>query len=533
MKKIASKVTVIITMMFLTSCGFVDNNVGENIDETIVENIESNVTEVSNQIKEKRKYINMAIRPTQSFNPLVNVDQHNKYVFSLIYEDLFFLDDNLKYDSNIISDLNFSEDKLKVTMTIDSNAKWNDGTSILAEDIVYSINQVKYNQNPLYLNNVDFVSSVRADSNNVITVTCVKPMNESTFNLCIPVVQASFYKVADNKLKTNGSGKYDLTEVIDSRNYKLTASNKYKEVASIEEINLKVLESFEFEIDAYNANLIDVIVMNPEDLTEVKNGESTNIINIPTNEYEFIAFNFQNPFVNDINIRRALAYAIPSDDTIQSMYLNASVRTHTSVNPKSYLYYDSFVEYTEDFEKSKQYLTNAGFTELDYEGFAQKNTETSAVTLEFNIVVNEENAYRVNLAKKYSENLKAVGIKSQIIEVPFDEYVQRLNDGRYDMAFVGYLTDSSQNNISLFSEGNVLRYTNARVEDISSRLDNTNTIEEYSAGIDNLQSLVNSDLPVISICYKDTLLLSNNDISNVSVTIGNYYKNIESWLVFE
>lgn len=254
---------------------------------------------------------------------------------------------------------------------------------------------------------------------------------------------------------------------------------------------------------------------------------------MPTDQYEFIALNFQNPLLNDINIRRALAYAIPSDETIQSMYLNASVRTHTTVNPKSYYYSDSYTEYIEDFERSRMYIDNAGFTKFDSEGFSIKQTETTNVSLEFNILVNEENIHRVNLAKKYSENLKAVGVKSQIIEVPFDEYLLRLNEGRYDLAFAGYLTGKNQNNIKLFLDGNILRYVNSKVDDIKLELENANTVDGYYDAMGDLQDLINKDLPVISICYKDILLLSNNDASNVTLTVDNFFSNIESWLVFE
>ncbi len=536
MRKFSKILALTFSIIFISSCGYFRNaeNQAENSGLDNNATVEVSITED----KEIKDVLSLAARPLKSFNPLTNVDEHNKYIFSLIYDDLYFLDENLNYSSNIISSTTFSADGKSATLKIRPDAKWSDGTSILASDIVYSINQLKNNQNPLYISNLSFVAYLVKDSDDTVTVYFNKTMNAQTLALCVPIVQESFYSVPQSeaelqKFKTNGSGKYQLTDVIDSRNYQLTVVDKYLNNANIKTVNIKIIESFEYEIDAFNANIIDIIVMNPEDLKEVKNGETTSIVNVPTNKYEFIALNFQNALINDINIRRALAYALPTDETIQSMFLNASVRTQSSVNPKSYLYNNELNVYSEDFEKSKQFLNTAGFTKADIEGFAIKETNATTTNLDFNILVNEENTHRVNLAKKYAENLKAVGIKSQIIIVPFEEYMTRLNEGRYDLAFAGYLTDNSQNNISMFGEGNILRYTNIKIQSIAAQLAATNTEISYKSEMTAFQNLVNSDLPVLSICYKDVLLLSNNEVSNVNVSIDSYFNNIESWIVME
>ncbi len=536
MRKFLTTFALAFTIIFLSSCNYFGS--AENQEDSLAQEGSLNNEQNTTEAKETKNVLNIAARPLQSFNPLTNIDEHNKYVFSLIYDDLYYLDENLNYKSNILSSTIFSEDGMSATLIVKPGAKWSDGTGILADDIVYSINQLRYNQNPLYINNLSFVASASKTANDAVLVVFNKPMNENTFNLCVPIVQESFYDPQLNdaemqKLKTNGSGKYQLTKVIDSRNYQLSVIDEYRNTANVKTINIKIIETFDYEIDAFNANIIDIIVMDPEDLKEVKNGETTTIINVPTNKYEFIALNFQNALINDINIRRALAYALPTDETIQSMFLNASVRTQTNVNPKSYLYNQDLTQYTEDFERSKQYLNSAGFTGADIEGFALKVTDTTTVSLDFNILVNEENTYRVNLAKKYAENLKAVGIKSQLIEVPFDEYMTRLNEGRYDLAFAGYMTDNSQNNSALFNTNNVLRYTNTKVQYTSSHLANAITKENYQAEISAFQNIVNTDLPVLSVCYKDILLLSNNEVSNVNVSIDNYFSNIENWVVVE
>ncbi len=539
MRKFLTTFALAFIMILTSSCGNDDTTSvdGSTEDEATLSEAQ-NSTESTDENKEIKTELSVAARPLQSFNPLTNTDEHNKYIFSLIYDDLYYMDENLKYTSNIIDSTIFSPDGKTVTLKVNPNASWSDGTNVLAEDIVYSINQLRYSQNPLYLSNISFVASVTADAEDTVTVYCNKAMNENTFNLCVPIVDESFYKVAQNELemqnlKTNGSGKYSLSEVVDSRNYKLSVVDKYSSTSNIKTINIKIIENFEFEIDAFNANIIDLIVMNPEDLKEVKNSETTTITNVPTNQYEFIALNFQNPLINDINVRRALAYALPTDETVQSMFLNASNRTQSNVNPKSYLYNKDLISYSEDFEKSRQFLVNSGFNKLDNEGFAIKEKEGTIANIDLNILVNEENTYRVNLAKKYAENLKAVGIKSQIIEVPFDEYMTRLNEGRYDLAFAGYLTDNSQNNISMFSEGNILKFTSNQIKNIQGQLATISPEVSYEEQILALQTVVNNDLPVLSICYKDVLLLSNNKVNNVKVSIDNYFNNIESWIVTE
>lgn len=541
MHKVKRIVAVSLILTLLTGCTSKKYNNEDVKDKESTVTSGSNISlEVSNTEepqKTQKDYLTIATRPITSFNPLTNTDLHTKYILNLIYDNLFYLDKDLRYQSNIVNTPVFSGDGYSVTLTIRDDAIWHDKSPILADDIVYSINELINNQNPLYTDSIQYIKSVKKVDSKTVIVNFNKVFNPDTFNLCVPIVQKSFYDLPSSQLdsvryKTNGSGKYKLLEAVDSRNYTLAIVDKYRDEATINKIYLKVIENSDLEVKAFNANIVDLVFLAPDELEKIEKADSSTIIDIGTNQYEFLALNFQNPFINNINIRRALAYAIPTEETVMSMYLNAAEVTNSDVNPDSYLYNPNLTTYTEDFQKGKRELAEAGFTSINDDGFIVKEGDPT-VTLDFNILVNSENSYRENLAIKYSENLKALGIKSQVISVPFDEYMQRLNDGNYDIAFCGYQTDNSQNNVSLFTEGNVLRYTNAEVEEISSILNSATTAEEYEEGIMLLQSVVNSELPVISLCYTDELLLANNEITNADITVDNYFNNIDSWVVYE
>ncbi len=538
----------LILMMSIVSCGAEEPQTDatgteatqtentENTDAT-AEGVESTSTDSEDgEIRVQQDYINIAVRPMQSFNPLTNTDVQTMYVLNLIYENLFYKDETLKATSKIVEDPVFSEDGYSATFIIKSSAKWHNGNSIVSDDIIYSLNTLKNNQNPLFATSVNAVNSISKKGDNSFVIYFKKPTNIHTIDLSFPIVQKGLYDNynstdTSSRYVTNGSGKYELAEVKDSRNFTLKVSDEYSS-ANIKTINLIVIENFALEVDAYNADIVDIIFLKPDDLKNIRNGEKTTITNIPTNEYEFVALNFQNPFLNDINIRRALAYAMPTDETIQSMYLNAADRTHTNVNPRSYLYNTSVVEYSEDFEQGKNLLKGVGYEGFNSEGYAVKKNGDSNIVLDFNILVNEENTYRLNLARKYSENLKAIGVKSQVIAVPYEEYMDKLKKGNYDIAFAGYLTNESQNNIALFTEGNILRYNNAKITEMQKQLSTSNA-EIYVKTLNSLQTEINTELPVISVCYKNILMLTNNEVGNVNATVDNYFNNIENWIVFE
>ncbi len=538
MLKVTKIIALLVIIIAMSSCS--NDKVQEDVLETgeveVNTEIETSVDE--DKLKVKQEEITIAIRPIKSFNPLLNEDIHNKQILKLVYENLFFLDENMQYKSNIVDKIAFSEDGMYANISIKEDAKWHDGTKIIADDIIYSFEQLKENGNKLYYTSTNTVDSIKKNSPSSITVTFVKSYNESTFNLAFPIVQKKFYDVDDEMLKatnykTNGSGKYKLSKIIDSRNYELELIEDKIKNANIKKIKLIVLENFDIEVDAFNAEIVDIVFMNSDDLKKIKNTETTNIIDISTNQYEFIALNFKNPIINDLNVRRALAYAMPSDETIKSMYLNASDRTHSNINPNSYLYNENLIKYTEDFEKGRHFLSVSGFNKTNNYANGSNSTDNNIVGIELNILVNQENVYRTNLAKKYAENLKAVGVKSTLVNVPYEEYIERINEGRYDIAFVGYLTDKNQNNISLFSEGNVMNYQNKKIADIKQKIISAVSDDDYEEAIYELQTVVNSDLPVISICYKSILMLSGNEIGNVSIMLDNYFYNVENWLIFK
>ena len=88
---------------------------------------------------------------------------------------------------------------------------------------------------------------------------------------------------------------------------------------------------------------------------------SLEISKTPGTTYRYLSFNFRNPRLRDIRVRRAIAYAIDRN-TIVSTVLRGTGRIATGMlSPESWAYDGNVTDYPYDPEKARQLLDQAGY----------------------------------------------------------------------------------------------------------------------------------------------------------------------------
>ena len=123
-------------------------------------------------------YAEAALGPVSTLNPIFASTSAERSTKSLIFSSLLRYDTsgNLGYDivKNLVSD----ESKTKYTITIRSDIKWHDGTSLSANDVIFTINLIK---NPNVRSTIDGWNDVTA-----------KLINDSTIELKTRALNVGF-----------------------------------------------------------------------------------------------------------------------------------------------------------------------------------------------------------------------------------------------------------------------------------------------------------------------------------------------------
>ena len=172
----------------------------------------------------------------------------------------------------------------------------------------------------------------------------------------------------------------------------------------------------------------------------------------PSLVYSHIDFNLKNPILDDVRVRRAVAYAIDRKKIIHDITHDVHEIGY-SVEPKlSWAYEPNVEHYDFDPAKAQKLLDDAGW-KVGPDGVRVKNGEKLSVGL--NTVAGSKTGEAVeSLLQQF---LRAVGIDAFIKNYPatlfFATYEQNgiLNRGKYDIALYSWVASNDPDNESLYS----------------------------------------------------------------------------------
>ena len=117
-------------------------------------------------------------------------------------------------------------------------------------------------------------------------------------------------------------------------------------------------------------------------------------------------------------------------------FLAFAVAASLPVNPASKLYNENYAkQFKYDLKQVQTILSNAGLKDYDEDGFLEiKNGET-LTEIDINFLVFSGSTVKVNMAQKFAEDMKSVGIKVTVNKQDWEHYRALINAGNYDMYY--------------------------------------------------------------------------------------------------
>lgn len=167
------------------------------------------------------------------------------------------------------------------------------------------------------------------------------------------------------KQHTNGSGPYRLERWTPGVEIVLQANEQYwRGKPAIDRVEMRVIPSTADRMMLLAAQSIDVVEkLSAEEIEAVSRIPGLKVVSIPsTTSLELAMNNAIAPF-DDVRVRQAIAYAIPYDDIIESVYFNRAQKSAGPVpvgfpdhNPGDY-------PYQQDMEQVRRLLATAGYAD--------------------------------------------------------------------------------------------------------------------------------------------------------------------------
>jgi peptide/nickel transport system substrate-binding protein len=472
-----------------------------------------------------------------SFNPLISKDEDTYYMSKLIYDGLFAFDETMTPMPQLVQNYAINKNDQSIALTLRQGVLWHDGIAFTADDVKYSIDAYKAaGDRSIYLADISKIKNAKVNGIDGITIYFVSSAEMSLDLLTFPILpKHQFDKIGNAVDKINGfrpigTGAYQYESFDPTSQLTLIANSGYfGEIAK----NTLVFRVLPKQLNFFNllkASNLSLIISKVATRESEISGEDVTVVDFPSNELEYLGFNFLQPDLAKKSVRIAIASAIKPKEIIDESYYGSGI-TNDSIYFPNYLDADPLKEpYVFDVSLAEEYLKKAGYEDNNEDGYVE-NTEGEPLT--FRILVNSDNNSRTLAAKQIVEFLKDIGLNATTDEVDWETYQVRLKSGDFDLYLGGLKLSKSidlRNMLSQSGEYNYLGYSNGKLDELLNRMRSGLTPEEMKGTYIEIRDMIHKDLPYFCLLYKTSgAIQSPALVGDVMPSFDNYYRGCENW----
>ncbi|MBF1208781.1 MAG: oligopeptide ABC transporter substrate-binding protein [Fusobacterium periodonticum] len=452
-----------------------------------------------------------------------------------------------------------------VTYKINPNFKWSNGEPVTTKDIVktYEImaNQeyitssksLRYNKNRKAIVGIEEYNEGKADK-----ISGLEVIDDSTMKIHLKEMTPSVYwggnfvpefvnakqfegipmdKIAESDaLRKNplSYGPYVIKQIIQGEKVVFEANPYYyKGEPKIKRIEMEVLPSSQ-QVAAMKAGKYDIVLkVSPEIFPELEKLDNINILTKKAGSMNYIAFKLgkwdeeknevvtdPNSKMYDLNLRKAIAYAIDMDAVSKQFYHGLSTPAKSQLSPLfPSLHNPEINGFKQDVEKAKQLLDEAGFKDVDGDGIREGK---DGKPVKYTLAMMSGGEIAEPLAQYYIQQWKAIGLDVELLDgrlLDSKNFYNRVNgdDPAIDfcIAGIGFGTDPQQ--LAIFGKNakfNISRYISDNLEaalDATVSKDAMN--EEYRVkAYKDYEKVFMEEIPAVPILNKLDILVVNKRI---------------------
>ena len=461
------------------------------------------------------------MRPPKTLNPLLNEDETVDSILRLLFEPMVVLDEQYKPELNLLNNIALDTAANKLNISLKDNLYWSDGSKIDSYDIAFSIDTIKQSSRSIYKDTIKDIVRYNIIDELSMEITYSGGYINTLSMLCFPLIPRIYYAgesdpAGEKNMTPNVvNGPYTFSSYAISNDMYLKLNDRYfKNSTYIDSIRVVITNDKETDLDAFSSSIVSLVRCDINDLGKYSFNNDINISDISTQHYELIGFNFSNQDLNRKEIRQLINRILPKDIVLKDIYLNQLNSSDTAINPNSFL----FTEVTDiqDTEELPQPLDE---------------------NISLNLLVNENNEYRIKLANLLKELCADYNIIINIDSEPFDDYKNRIESGEYYMFISAYYISPNGDLYDLLhsagaGDTNVFNYSDNSIDFYLNSCLLAETEEELVRNMKEVQNIIYKDIVFIGLGFKREVIAANNYIyGNKRFLYDNIFYDINQWFI--
>ncbi|WP_167886176.1 MULTISPECIES: ABC transporter substrate-binding protein [unclassified Thermococcus] len=450
----------------------------------------------------------------KSFNPDAQVDDAGYGIANQIFSKLVTLD----RDYNVIPDLAYkwevSDDGKVYTFYLNPNATWHDGVPVTAEDVKWTFEAIKKYKGIAYgIIHADNIEKIEVVDNHTVRFYLKEPFAPflsfiawyGTF-----ILPKHIYEKYDDWLdpsnpylnKPIGSGPFKFVEWVKGDHITLVANENYfKGRPGIDKIIYKIIPDSSAALQAFLAGEGDVLGQRPP-LTEIPRLKSTPGVSVsirPVPSRWYLGFNLKRPYLQDVRVRQAIAYAINKEEIVEKAENGLGYPAEGTYVPAIKWAFNPNAKLPEyNPEKAKQLLDEAGFKDINGDGF-RETPDGKPLELRLLYFTGSDTNAICTLIK---EQLQKVGLKVKLESYEIATWEQKVvKDRDFDLALVDGFQGPDPANMEIRFKStayiNFAGYNNTEFDKILEEAAKTTDKEKRKELYWKAQEILAKDLPYL------------------------------------
>ncbi len=407
--------------------------------------------------------INLTAEPP-SLNSCMSYDVVSFNVLRHVEEGLTKLDDKNQVIPGIAESWDISDDQLTYTFHL-RDAKWSNGEAVTAKDFVFAWQTVLANETgaPFAYLMYDIKGAkeynagsagkdalaVTAQDDKTLVVTLEHAIPYFPF-LCSQItflpINESFYKSVVSSGGTYASdidkmlynGPFTTTLWNHESNIVLTKNETYYDASQIKlkEIDAAMVSDDSTAYNMFVTGQLDMVNLGTGDLIQQAKNQGYEIQTKSNGATEYLEFNTKDSVLSNVNIRKALSYAIDRSALVNNVLKDSSAPALSFTNPDiAASDGTSFQTQVGDVVKDNNETEAKAAWEQGLMELGLKETPHLTLTIDDRDVVKLKAAV---LQEFWKKNL---GIEVEIISMPYKAKLGAVNSGDFQMDFSGWGPD--------------------------------------------------------------------------------------------
>lgn len=461
-------------------------------------------------------------------NPFLCNERDLVSVGSLVYESLFELDENMK-PQPVLAEA-WAVNGKTWTVRVRSGVMFHNGIELVAQDVAesYKLFANTDSSNP-YHGRLDLIESVTATDTFMLEIKAKYPGMIGMYALTFPIVQRD--TVASDL--PMGTGPYWLIQYEPDSYIHLDANPLWwKRQPVIKTVVFRHFWDTAQALEALRTGEIDMFQTRSASASLTKKLNHTTSIDYTTFTYELLVPRMSG-VMGDINLRKAVMYAIDYNRLITNGYLDMAQQSEVPIPPGSWLYESRSAVYYYSPERAMQYMLDSGWADLTGDAMLNKVENGMLKYIDVDIITYNEPSSNIrgNVAGQIAENLRSVGVNAKVETMTRSKLQDRMKEGEYDLALIAVNLSEAPNLLPLLTKGGAVNFTKTDSEEIDELLKGTLTAvseEEMKNSYASLETYIVDNLPIMGLCFRTGMVLSTRNTAGLTAAReGDAYSGLE------